>query len=109
MLSSIGLWWRIPRTLRFEVGAETLTLCRSRRGDLKDLNKWWRTLEESYEIPQVVGSSGVARRSVMGRIYDRRYGGHCETLIKHLDHFNISSFRQLGIPRNREIPCIFIS
>jgi hypothetical protein len=56
--SSVGSWWRIPQTIRFEVGAQTLTLCRSRRGDLEDLNGWWRTLEESREIPQAIGSSG---------------------------------------------------
>jgi hypothetical protein len=74
-----------PQTIRFEVGAQTLTLCRSRRGDLEDLNGRWRTLEESREIPQAVGSSGVARRSVMGKRSDRRSGGRCEPLIKCLE------------------------
>jgi hypothetical protein len=93
-------------TIRFEVGAQTLTLCRSRRGDLEDLNGWWRTLEESHEIPQVIGSSGVARRSVTGKRSDRRSGGRCELLIKHLE---LSAFQKPRIPRSRDIPCTLIS
>jgi hypothetical protein len=43
---------------------QALTLHRSRRGDLRDLSGWWRTLEESHEILPIMGSSGVVRRSV---------------------------------------------
>jgi hypothetical protein len=49
--SSVGSRWRIPWTVRFEVGAQALTLRRSRRGDLKDLNGRWRVLEEKRRNP----------------------------------------------------------
>jgi hypothetical protein len=49
--SSIGSRWRIPWIVRFEVGAQALTLRRSRRGDLEDLNGRWRVLEEKRRNP----------------------------------------------------------
>jgi hypothetical protein len=46
MLSSIGSWWKILQTVHFEEGAQTLMLHRFRRGDPRDLDGWWRVLEE---------------------------------------------------------------
>jgi hypothetical protein len=65
MSSSIGSWQKIPQNVLFEGEAQALMLHRSRRGDLRDLNRWWRTLEEGREIPPIIGSSVVSRRSVM--------------------------------------------
>jgi hypothetical protein len=69
--SSIGSWRKIPQTIRFEGEAQALILCRSRRGDLRDLNGCWRTLEESQEIPPIVGSSGVVKRSATRKISEQ--------------------------------------
>jgi hypothetical protein len=46
--------------------------------------------EEERETPQAIGSSGVARRLVMGKRSERRSGGRCEPLIKRL---KLSAFR----------------
>jgi hypothetical protein len=48
---SIGSQWRTPRTVRFEIGAQDLTLRRSRKGDLRGLNGRWRVLEEKRRNP----------------------------------------------------------
>ena len=50
--SSVGSRRKIPQTVRFEGEAQALTLRRSRRGDLGDLNGWWRNLEEFMKYCQ---------------------------------------------------------